>query len=368
MNHKIQYIFFFLPVVFYGCESYYIPKIDEFPGALVVEGMLTDQNDYAKIQLTRSISFNKSSYYRGDRNATVSIETESGLSYPTIQIGAGLFQTKEKVKTKIGEGYYLKILTLDREEYHSDVEKMVSPTPIDSIYLTDSTYNDLTYNYWGEPVVKDYRGINFSVIPKEPTETEVGFLYKWNALINYNVLSLNYRNIDTSLNTNFNYHCWKQMSSNLIYVYQYVHDDYINELPMADLHSLSFNSLSPFPIDSSRFNGDVVLVSTSSFYYHLRQYTISKEGSKFWRNVKNQSEASGKLFDPVEEQIIGNIHCVSDSTKVAFGYFNVASFSEKVIGIKLLFEAHSDVKRVDLMPIVENAEDCYLDSIPNFWY
>jgi hypothetical protein len=368
MKNKTTYLFLFLLFIFYGCESVYEPKIDEYPGALVVEGMLTDQNDYAKIQLSRSVPFNKSSYFRGDRNAKVSIESESGLSYPTIQIGAGLYQTKEKIKTQIGDGYYLKILTLDGEEYRSNIEKMVSPTPIDSIYLSDSTYKDLTYNYWGEPVVKDYQGITISVIPREPSESEVGFLYKWNALVNYSVTTLYYSLEDPESSSNLSYYCWKQLYSNQIYVYEYVHDDYINELPMADLHSISLHSLSPLPIDSSRFDGDLISVNATSFYYHLRQYTISKEGSKFWRSVKNQSEASGKLFDPVEEQIIGNIHCVTDSSKVAFGFFNVTSFSDKVIGVELTIDGHKGVRKVDIMPIVEMDEDCYLNEKPDFWY
>jgi hypothetical protein len=368
MKNKVTYLFLFLLVVLYGCESYYEPKIDEYPDVLVVEGMLTDQNDYALIKLTRSVSFNKSSYYRADRNAVVSIESESGISYPTSQIGAGLYQTKEKVLTQIGEGYYLKIATLSGEEYRSNIEKMVSPTPIDSIYLTDSTYQDITYSYYGDPIVNDYRGITFSVIPKEPSESSVGFLYKWNALVNYDVSTLYYPPDDKEFSSNLSYYCWKQMYSNLIYVYDYVHDGYINELPMADLHSLSLYSLSPLPIDSSRFDGTILKVNTSSFYYHLRQYTISKEGSKFWRSVKNQSEASGKLFDPVEEQVVGNIKCVSDSNKIAFGFFNIASFSDKVIGIELIFDGHKGVKKVSLMPVAESNEDCFLGYKPDFWY
>jgi hypothetical protein len=361
MKPNINYIFLFLLVVFYGCESYYVPEIDVYPDALVVEGMLTDQNDYAKIQLTRSVSFNKSSYYHGERKATVSIESESGLSYPTVEIGIGLYQSKEQISTKVGEGYYLKIITSGGIEYRSKIEKMMSNTPIDSIYLTDSIFKDVNYDYWGEPVVKDYSGITFSIRPHEPAEKGVGFLYKWNSLVNYTVSSMMQGNV-------FNYYCWKQLYSNQIYVYDYIHDDYINDLPLGDLHSLSLYTLSPFPIDSSRFEKNITIAYSTSFYYHLRQYTITKEGSKFWRTMKNQSEASGKLFDPVEEQIIGNIYCVTDSSKVAFGFFNTASFSSKIIGVTLTRDGHKGVKNVDLMPIVDSEEDCYLNEIPDFWY
>jgi hypothetical protein len=361
MKQNIHYIFLFLLFTFWGCESYYDPEIDQFEDALVVEGMLTDQNDYAKIKLTRSAAYNEQSYFYGERKAIVTIESESGEVYPTTEFSRGVYQTNEQVPTKAGEGYFVKIITAGGLTYLSKIEKMMSNTPIDSIYLTDSIFKDISYNYWNEPVVKDYGGITFSVVPREPAEAEVGFLYKWNALLNYFVVS-------TVGIANMTYYCWKQLYSSSIYVYNYVHDDYVNELPLGDLHSLSFYALSPFPIDSSRFEPVISVINSTSFYYHLRQYTITKEGSKFWRSVKNQSEASGKLFDPVEEQIIGNIYCVSDSTKVAFGFFNTASYSDKVIIVKLKYGKHSTVRSVNIMPVTDSEEDCYLEEIPEFWY
>jgi hypothetical protein len=335
--------------------------MEQLPSAIVVEGMLTDQNEFTTIKITRSTSFNNESYYFGEKSAIVTIESESGKSYPTSEISRGNYQTKEPVQTTVGEGYFVKIITSDKIEYRSEIEKMMTATPIDSIYLTDSIFRDISYNYYGDPIVKDYAGITFSVVPKEPAEKEVGFLYKWNALVNYYVSS-------AFMASEYHYYCWKQMYSNLIYVYDYVHDDYINELPLGDLHSLSFYNLSPLPLDSSRFNPLVTGAYSTSFYYHLRQYTITKDGSRFWRSVKNQSEASGKLFDPVEEQIIGNIYCVTDSSKLVFGFFNTASFSDKIIGVQLMHDKHGKVKRVDVMPIAPSAEDCLLNESPDFWY
>jgi hypothetical protein len=355
------YIFLFLLLGFWGCESYYNPEIEQFPNALVVEGMLTDQNEFVKIKLTRSAAFNDNSYFLREKKATVTIESESGKSYSTTEISQGVYQTTEPVQTTYGEGYWVKIKTLGGDEYHSKVEKMMPATPIDSIYLTDSIFRDISYDYWGDPVVNDYGGITFSVLPHEPAEKEVGFLYKWNALVNYYVGS-SFQGAD------FHYYCWKQLESSAIYVYDYVHDNYINDLPLGDLHSLAFYTLSPLPIDSTRFNPILNSAYSTSFYYHLSQYTITKDGSKFWRSVKNQGEASGKLFDPVEEQIVGNILCVSDTSKVAFGYFNTASFSDKVIGIQLMYNKHGDVKKVDVMPFSPSDEDCILDSKPDFWY
>jgi len=361
MRRKILYIFLFLVGIFSSCQDIYNPEIDEYPDALVVEGILTDQNDYVTIKLTRSAGFKESSYFASERKATVEVHSVGGLTYSTTEITAGNYQTNEPVQTTVGEGYFVKIVTSRGEEYQSSVEAMMKPCSIDSIYLTDSIFREVTYNYWGEPVVEDYKGITFSVLPREPEGERVGFLYKWNALINYGVTS-------SQSMSSFSYHCWDEMVSNSIYVYDYYHDELINELPVGELHALSYYTLGPLPIDSTRFQGTIDGIYLSSMYYHLKQYAITKEGASYWRSVKNQSEASGKLFDPVEEQIIGNIRCVSDSNKVAFGYFNVASFSDMVVVAKLNRDTIGVRKIVEFIPKAPSDEDCFLNIYPDFWF
>lgn len=362
MRRNILYIFIFIAVIITACQEVFNPEIEQFPDALVVEGMVTDQNDYVTVKVSRSASFSDDSYFFGEKKAVVTIESTGGAKYTTTEISRGTYQTNEPVQTTVGEGYFVKIITSGNDVYESRIETMMPTSVIDSIYFTDSIFRDLNYNYWGEPVVKDYTGISIAVKPREIENGNNGYLYKWDALANYYVYS-------TSGAQGFSYFCWEVLFSESFYVYDYFHDDYIVELPVGDLHSLSYYNLSPLPIDSSRFTGTIGAISTSSFYYHLRQYTITKEGAEFWRKIKNQSEVSGKLFDPVEEQIYGNIRCVSDSNKVAFGYFNVASYTHRVIGVKLKGEGIEGVKAVEVMPIAPSSDDCNeVNRVSEFWF
>lgn len=371
MKQIFKYILIISIASLFGCEDYYVPEIEQFPDAIVIEGMITDQEDFVNIQVSRSASFNKQSYFFSEKNATVTIESGWGWSYPLREISRGVYQTVEKIKTTPSEEFRVKVITSKGEEYSSEWEKMPPKSPIDSIYLKDSIYRDINLDYWGQPVARDYDGITFSVIPHEPEDEEVGFLYKWNALSNYYVFS-------KSGAMEFNYYCWKRMNTGQFYVYDYDRDDYITELPLADIHFLSYYAFSPFPLDSSRFVPEreppimpvptVQNVYTSSFYYQLRQYVISKKASTFWQGIKNQSEASGKLFDPIEEQIYGNIKCDNDSTKKAFGYFTTASYSSMIISGKISSDAYNKVKIVEFMPEVSAEEDCFLGEVPEFWY
>lgn len=362
MRRNIHYILILLVVIVSACQDLYTPEIEEMPDALVVEGMLTDQTDYVTVKLTHSASFNDDSYYSSEKKATVTIESSGGALYSTTEISNGVYQTNEPVATTVGEGYFVKIITSAGDEYRSEIEEMMPPCSIDSIYLTDSTFRDLTYDYWGDPVVSDYKGICFAVLPKEPDSVNAGFLYKWNSLVNYYVYS-------TSGLTGFSYFCWDEMESSSIYVYDYFHDESIAELPIGDLHSLSYYTLGPLPIDSSRFEGTLSTIYISGMYYHLRQYAITKNGATYWRSVKNQSEASGQLFDPVEEQICGNIYCVNDSSKNAFGYFNVASYSDQVVRVVLLQNKVGEMKIVTSMPDATVDEDCApVNTLSEYWF
>lgn len=367
MKKYLIYTILALPVILANCEDYYEPEIEQYPNALVVEGILTDQGEHAQVKLTRSAGFNEHSYFASEQGAKVTIESLSNEKWGTTEIRNGLYETNSPVNTREGEHYFVKIVTADGEEYRSEVEKMVPHTTIDSIYLTDSLFKDVQYNYWGEPVVRNFEGINFSIIPSVKPGSKVGFLYKWNALLNYYIYS-------TEMAATFSYYCWKEFRSNLIYVYDYGQDDRIKELPMGDLHFLSYYTLSPEPIDTSLYEGTISLAYSTSFYYHLKQYTITEKGAGFWRSVKNQTEASGKLFDPIEEQIIGNIYCVTDSSKVAFGYFNTASFSDRVIKVTLVTEPFSGVRTIDVMPDAPNQDfNCgvgedYYNVKPDFWF
>lgn len=361
MRKFYQYILLLLVLALASCEELYTPEIEESPSALVVEGFLTDRNEHITVRLTRSASFNDNSFYYNERGAIVTIESLSGQVYSTSEVSKGNYQTNEPVKTEAGQGYYVRIITRDGTEYRSEVEEMPVPTQIQDVYVVDSTFRDVNYNYWGEPVVSDYRGITFSIRPQQTGVENTGFLYRWNGLVNYLV----YSELQLS---GFNYYCWDKIWSTTTYVYDYFKDEYIAELPVGDLHSLSFYYLGPLPIDSTRFMGEIQRINTTSLYYQLEQYSISKKGAKYWRSIKKQSESSGTLFDPVEEQIVGNITCLSDSCKIAFGYFSVVSASEKVIAVDFDGEKCEEVRVVDSMPNPDHDEDCSLNVMPDFWF
>jgi hypothetical protein len=59
------------------------------------------------------------------------------------------------------------------------------------------------------------------------------------------------------------------------------------------------------------------------------QYGWSEAGYQFLQAMKKNTETTGSVFNPLPSQLIGNIHCLSDPSKMVVGYFNVSPEQER---------------------------------------
>jgi hypothetical protein len=52
-------------------------------------------------------------------------------------------------------------------------------------------------------------------------------------------------------------------------------------------------------------------------------------GYQFLQAMKKNTETTGSIFNPLPSQLVGNIHCVTDPSKMVIGYFNISPAQEK---------------------------------------
>lgn len=349
-----------------ACQEYYEPKIDDLSGTLVVESMLTNQKEIFIVKLSRSVAFNKKTRFTGEENAEVFLWSVNGESHQLKesfnQSQKGYYYSIDSIEAKPGQSYYLHIITSKGDEYESEVEEMMPPCGIEAIELKDTFELDINYDSWGLPFINNNEGINISVLPTTPERPDVGFLYQWSSLVNYYVIS-------SDMMHYWVYYCWFKKEAVNLYVYDFFDHESGYSMTLDLLHFFSYNNnLSALPIDSTRFRPLIKEVSTTSFYYYLKQYTITKAGVGFWESLKAQSEASGKLFDPLEEQLPTNIYCRNNSTKKVIGYFNTASYAEKIVLVKIGNNKIYNFKNVEFFPVPVEDENCLLNNKTEFWY
>ena len=359
-HKKNIFIYMLLSISLWACQEVYTPDIENKSGALVVEGMLLDTDEQLKVKISRTVSFNDATIFEGESNAIVQLRSDNNQQWNLFEINAGYYQTWQDVKTQAGIGYYLYIQTTDGEEYTSDVEIMPDYNEIANVTFKDTINEEVNYNSYGQPFVKSYDGISFSVMPGFTT-ANVGYLYRWSLLINTTVLVKNGYMF-------YNYYCWRTLNSKDIYVYDYNNAESGNELALDDLLFMSYYSMLLLGGAESEIKGQIDHIETSGLYYLIRQYTTTKQGSEFWKGIQKQSEANGKLFDPLEEEIITNMCCTSNPDIECYGYFNTASYSQRIIGAYIWSREIVTYGDVDTFPSPEKTPACIMDNKPDFWF
>ena len=60
----------------------------------------------------------------------------------------------------------------------------------------------------------------------------------------------------------------------------------------------------------------------------LEQYGTSKESYEYREKLNSQFSAVGSLFDPIQNQVYGNIICKTNPSKVVYGYFDLNSYAQ----------------------------------------
>ena len=306
MLKRLTY-FQFLVILLASCEEYYSPKMDNVNGYLVVDALITNDlsKNYVRLSTTRS-------YYDKQEPsvilyATVELVDKNGVIFEGADNGAGSFIFK--TVPEIGNSYKLRIyyqnfayesemVTMPplpeilnaslvekvKKEYWSDIYGVVTPTsfPGNDICIDAPVKDSLSYYRFSTRSVLEWT-ISTLVPPKQ--------IFGWSSFYP----------------TNFNIAGPKTFSQA---------SDKIEKHPLVWLANESKYFLHS---DSMVSNGWILIVD---------QYGTSKRSFDYHEKLNGQFAADGRLFDPVPDQIYGNIRCLSDSTKKVYGYFDLNSYRQ----------------------------------------
>ena len=133
---------------------------------------------------------------------------------------------------------------------------------------------------------------------------------------------------------------------------------------MIKRHNLGFLPYSFDPRPQNDTTGPILpkgwIVSTTAF-------SIQKDAYEYYSSVVKQLEAEERMFDPVPSQVKGNIHCLSDTTKLVLGLFEVASKTTRHTAFNW-GTGWSEYTILNLpeykAPVVDSCQDSIM---PDFW-
>jgi hypothetical protein len=305
--------------LFSACQEVYEPDVDLDLSVLTVDGLLTDNSDSNYIQLKMALPSDSSGLGTPVSGAEVNITDDLSHKYPFIETVNGIYVSDSSVfSVHYGRKYTLHILTPDGNKYESSAQELIPNKEIDKIYGRLTFKPFIWKNQNGEYVHIHNQGIETYI--DFFSDPEQLFTFKFNAtvLIEYTYLG----GFSSNPNKNGKYYAWGKwdLKENI----NITEARYQNGNHEIVAHPLPF-----LPVEKSWYSLEPDLYRNGFKVVHwiliIDQYRLNEDSYSFYKKIREQLAAEGKLFDPVAVQINGNIRCTNNPTKLVLGNFEVSS-------------------------------------------
>lgn len=307
--------FLFLAVAV-SCIDPYIPDLKSYNSLLVVEGLITNENNSYKIKLSRTLNQTNSSPEMVT-DASVSIIDGNGIETDLQNCADGYYKTDSASFIGIiGQKYYLHILSADGKEYKSEECTMFPVAGIESVYFEKG---EEISGSQGELVpglkillnTSDATGMNqyFRWTFEEVWKFRISYPHTYT----YSVV--NDTTLDFEAASVINTSCWKKNQSGDI-VTRSILSSGENYIKNQEIQFID-------PVKSDRL--------TQEYSILIKQYSISGNEYEFWNNLKKVGESGGDIFASQPYTVVSNIHNVNNTNEMVLGYFGVSAVIQKRI-------------------------------------
>jgi hypothetical protein len=341
MVKRLTY-FQFLLILFSSCEEYYTPKIDDVSGHLVVDALITNDlsNSYVRLSTTRG-------YYDKQEpseilDATVELVDKNGIILEGTENGAGSFIFK--TVPKIGNSYKLRIY-YQNLAYESEMVTMPPMPEILNAYLGAKVKKKYFSDIYGVVTPTSFPGVNI-YIDAPVTDSLSYYRFSTRSVLEYVYSSLKMEiwRWNSYYPTNFDPAGPKTFSQA---------SDTIEK------HALVWLPDEPikyyFHSDTLASNGWILIVD---------QYGTSKGSFDYHEKLNSQFAADGRLFDPVPNQIHGNIRCLTDSSKIVYGYFDLNSYRQYRYFLRMYIKYNgANLRQILTYPYIPDSGE----GAPDWW-
>jgi hypothetical protein len=297
-----------------SCIDPYIPSLKNYNSLLVVEGLITDENNSNIIKLCRTTD-EEAAVPEMVSDADVYITDGDGVKTSLRNCMNGYYKTDSTTfKGAVGQKYTLHIFTNDGKEYESEECTMLPVAGIDKLFYEK-----------GEEIIgtegESFTGLKILLSPAQvPAAGQYlrwTFEEVWKSDIPFPPQNLFEYINDTSYFfkaiPNINTFCWKMDLSKEIIISSIAATG--NYFP--DNQEIHFIA----PVKSDRL--------VKQYCITVKQYSISKEEYDYWNNLKIIGETGGDIFASLPYMVTSNIQNVNGTGEKVLGYFEVSAVNQK---------------------------------------
>lgn len=321
---KISWVIFILGLLIFGCKEEFPIEFNSNEKILVIEGGITNKPGPYFVRLSTTLPINQPVRVPF-KECVVTLFDDQGHSEILTEIEPGVYQTSiSGIQGTIGNEYSVSVVTPGDKVYQTAFEEMKPVIEIDSVYAELTEQENLDYPY-GLPGLQFY-------IDSKPTLDKESYLmwnmeetyeyeadYKLYALYYYGVIFYTNRSMDTivqivGLNYDTLFTCWKT--------------DPVKNIYTGQLANLSDLKIKRQPLHFVSTETKKLTIKYSLF---VQQYSISKDAYNFWESIRDQISDESFLYTKQPYNITGNLQNIDNPEELTFGYFTVASVTQKRI-------------------------------------
>jgi len=307
-------------VLLVACTEIYTPKIDSGTEALVVEGLITNESGPFIIKLSKANLYNSTDPVSYVEGAKLTVYDNHNQNFTFTGGSNGLYYLQSDFKAQTGDSYSLHIETVDGDIYDSKPQKLLPPQSYDSIYGVHTANS-----YIGtDNQLKSVVGSNIQVnMFKSVAKADSAPLCRFKSTMT------------------LQYEYWEDINSDSAWVW--IHKCW-NSITLGENENITENNANK---NSANITGHLVCFApigmtnyglakplgfvTDLYYLRIDQYTINQDTYDFYKNANKQLSTSGKIFDPITSQLVGNLKCTNNSSKIVLGFFEVSSVTRSAI-------------------------------------
>lgn len=368
IRYRKKITIYIIPIlIFTACQETYDPNLQYRDVNIpAIEAVLTDKPGKTFVKISWLAEFEQGynhpvtdaavNIMDTNKNITAFIHDNNGLYLPTDTTFFG----------KIGNAYKLEVTFPDGEVYGSPLVKLKKAAVIDTMYAEIGLTDVVTTNTSGETIIEEKPGLS----------------------INYNMSSSNvsrqYYLLTSKVLYQYRYDVFIPPTTEII-VYMW-RGEYAYDVPKIEMsetrgkQQVAMNLNAGFLIyewdhstrSTDRSGRRVGSAYPQGWIVQVTCQVVNEKTYDFYNNLSSQLLSEDHIFDAVPYQIVGNIHCLSDTNKITVGNFNVGPTVKETYGFywaeggEVLLS--KKIKNRDFPIIKGNTSEDVQEPMPDFWY
>lgn len=333
-----------------SCEDVYNPDIDAVENVIVADARVMYGGSNNTITITKSLGFNDEVFgYPVITGGEVTMIDNNGGKYVLPEIENGRFEVNFDLNPELS--YKLKV-EYSGDTFESTFESVPKEPVLDTVYGMAETK---IIQIGGENNVGDFREVKgIQLYADIVSETEMpNYRFTSRKVMQYTYIVLVPMMGELIPETMY---AWKsffpQETFNIASPPEYSSSKEIHKHPLFFLEERGYAGT------EESFAGWILI---------MYQHGLSKTAYNYYKDLNNQLESDGRLFDPLYVQARSNIKCINNKDQLILGNFEIFTAKEYRYFVKFI----SDDLGYHVKPIPYFYDIPFsgeqLSQIPDFW-